>query len=174
MLVSRIETPVGTMIAGSVAEGICLFEFGDRDTLEATIGKIKKHVQQEITEGENAHIKSLRTQVDEYFSGTRKVFDIPLVMHGTEFQKKVWNELLKIPYGAVISYRRQACLLKSPLSVRAVAGANGMNRIAVIIPCHRVTGSDGSLTGYGGGLDRKRWLLNHEKKYSLPFNSTLF
>lgn len=175
MLVSRIETQIGTMIAGSVEEGICMFEFSDMNTLEAEFSDIKKYLQQEITEGENTHIKNLRIQIDEYFSGIRKVFDIPLVIHGTVFQKMVWNELLKIPYGSTISYRQQADALKSPLSIRAVAGANGMNRTAIIIPCHRVIGSNGSLTGYGGGLHRKKWLLDHEKKHSgLPFDNTLF
>ena len=175
MLTSKIETPLGIMIAGSVDEGICMCEFSDRKNLEVQFNNLKQYLQNEITEGENEHIKNLRFQLNEYFAGTRKCFDIPLVTHGTEFQKKVWNELLNIPYGATKSYRQQADTLKSPLSVRAVANANGMNRIAIIIPCHRVIGSNDSLTGYAGGLHRKKWLLDHEKKHSVAVvNNTLF
>ena len=163
MLISEIETPLGIMIVGSVDDGICMCEFNDRKTLEAQLIKLKRYLQQEITEGAEGHIKNLRLQLNEYFAGTRKRFDIPLVTPGTEFQKKVWNELLNIPYGATISYRQQANALLNPLAVRAVANANGMNRIAIIIPCHRVIGSNGSLTGYAGGLDKKKWLLEHEK-----------
>ena len=175
MLIATIETQLGNMVAGSVEEGICLCEFSDRNTLEAELNDLKKYLQQEICEGENHHIKNLRLQLNEYFDGTRKLFDIPIIAPGTEFQKKVWNELLNIPYGATITYQQQSNALKNPLSIRAVASANGKNRISIIIPCHRVIGTDGSLTGYGGGLHRKKWLLNHEKKHAgKPFNNTLF
>jgi AraC family transcriptional regulator of adaptative response/methylated-DNA-[protein]-cysteine methyltransferase len=175
MLIAKIETQLGAMIAGSVEEGICMCEFSDRNTLESELNALKKYLQQEIHEGENDHIKNLRRQIDEYFAGTRKLFDIPLVTPGTEFQKKVWNELLNIPYGATRTYQQQAAALSNPLAIRAMASANGMNRISIIIPCHRVIGSDGSLTGYGGGLHRKKWLLDHEKKHSgAPFENTLF
>jgi len=175
MLIAKIETQLGDMIAGSVDEGICMCEFSDRNTLKAELDDLKKYLQQEIVEGENDHIKNLRLQLSEYFAGVRKLFDIPLVIPGTEFQKKVWNELLNIPYGYTISYRQQAEALKNPLAIRAVASANGMNRISIIIPCHRVIGSNGSLTGYGGGLHRKKWLLDHEKTNSnMPFENTLF
>ena len=123
-------------------------------------------MNESIEEGENEHLTALRKQLDEYFSGNRKEFNIPLVTPGTDFQKAVWKELLEIPYGTTRSYQEQADALNRPDSVRAVANANGMNRISIIIPCHRVIGSDGSLTGYGGGLKRKKWLLDHEKKYS--------
>ena len=175
MLISNIETQLGVMIAGAVDEGICMCEFSDRNTLEAELNDLKRYLKQEIIEGENDHIKNLRLQLNEYFAGTLKFFDIPLVTPGTEFQKKVWNELLNIPYGVTRSYKQQAAALNNPLSIRAVANANGMNRIAIIIPCHRVIGSDGSLTGYAGGLHRKKWLLDHEKKHSgTTLNNTLF
>ena len=175
MLIARIETQLGDMIAGSVEEGICMFEFGDRNTLSTEYNDLKRYLQQEIYEGENDHIRNLRLQINEYFVGIRKLFDIPLITPGTEFQKKVWNELLNIPYGSVITYRQQADALKNSLAIRAIANTNGMNRIAIIIPCHRVIGSNGSLTGYGGGLHRKKWLIEHEKKHSgMPFDNTLF
>ena len=175
MLISKVATQLGTMIIGSVDEGICMCEFSDKNTLETELNDLKRYLKQEIIERENDHTINLRFQIDEYFAGIRKSFDIPLVMYGTEFQKKVWNELLNIPYGTTISYRQQAIALNNPLSIRAVAKANGMNRIAIIIPCHRVIGSNGSLTGYAGGLHRKKWLLEHEKKYSgISFDDTLF
>lgn len=105
------------------------------------------------------------TQFDEYFSGRRKVFDFPIKQAGTEFQQKVWDELIKIPFGKTISYLQLAQRLGDAKSIRAAASANGRNKLNIIVPCHRVIGSDGSLTGYGGGLSRKKWLLDHENKY---------
>jgi methylated-DNA-[protein]-cysteine S-methyltransferase len=104
------------------------------------------------------------TQLDEYFAGKRQVFDLPIKQTGTEFQQGVWNELLEIPYGKTISYGQQSKLMNNPLGIRAIASANGKNKLWVIVPCHRVIGSDGSLTGYAGGLWRKKWLLAHEAK----------
>ena len=111
----------------------------------------------------------------EYFAGIRKEFCLPLVNPGTDFQLRVWKELLMIPFGVTRSYQDQADALGNHSSVRAVANANGMNRIAIIIPCHRVIGANGSLTGYGGGLKRKKWLIDHEKRYSgQPYEKNLF
>jgi methylated-DNA-[protein]-cysteine S-methyltransferase len=101
-------------------------------------------------------------QLDEYFAGTRRTFDIALGMQGTEFQLAVWNELLRIPFGETISYAELARRIGRPAAVRAVGAANGANPIPVIVPCHRVIGTNGSLTGYGGGIQRKQWLLAHE------------
>ena len=105
-------------------------------------------------------------QFDEYFSRKRKIFDLPVKQEGTEFQQKVWNELIKIPYGKTISYLQLAQQLGDVKSIRAAASANGRNKLNIIVPCHRVIGSDGSLVGYGGGLPRKKWLLDHENKYA--------
>jgi methylated-DNA-[protein]-cysteine S-methyltransferase len=104
------------------------------------------------------------TQIDGYFNGKRKIFDLPLDLKGTEFQKKVWNELLKIPFGKTISYKELSIRMDNLKAIRAVAAANGANPVSIIVPCHRVIGSDGSLTGYAGGLWRKRWLLEHESR----------
>jgi methylated-DNA-[protein]-cysteine S-methyltransferase len=106
------------------------------------------------------------TQFDEYFSGRRKVFELPVKQEGTPFQQKVWNELIKIPFGKTVSYLQLAQRLGDVKSIRAAASANGRNKLNIIVPCHRVIGSDGSLTGYGGGLPRKKWLLEHENKYA--------
>jgi len=163
------------MIAGAVEEGICLLEFSDRKILSSEYRDLKKYLATEIEEGENIHTLNLKKQLAEYFHGVRKMFDIQLIIPGTIFQQMVWNELLSIPYGITRTYMEQAEALRKPESIRAVANANGMNRIAIIIPCHRVIGSDGSLTGYGGGLKRKKWLLDHEKRHSgQAFDQLLF
>ena len=162
----KIDTPLGDMVAGATDDGVCLLEFCDRRMLPVEYKDLEKLLKTALVDGDNAHLKMLRRQLSEYFNGTRKVFEISLVTPGTDFQKSVWMELLEIPYGTTRSYQEQAVALSRPGSVRAVANANGMNRISIIIPCHRVIGSDGSLTGYGGGLKRKKWLLDHEKKYS--------
>ncbi len=111
-------------------------------------------------------LKDGLNQIDEYFSGKRKVFSLKLDPSGTKFQKSVWRQLEKIPYGAVVSYGRIAGIIGKPEASRAVGNANGRNPIPIIIPCHRVVGSDGRLTGYGGGLWRKEWLIKHEKDFS--------
>ncbi|UCA56992.1 MULTISPECIES: methylated-DNA--[protein]-cysteine S-methyltransferase [Aequorivita] len=107
-------------------------------------------------------IQQVKKQFEEYFEGKRKDFNIKLSPHGTEFQKKVWRELLNIPFGKTVSYQQIANTLGDPKVIRAAASANGKNPISIVIPCHRVIGSDGSLTGYAGGLHRKKWLLEHE------------
>jgi len=172
---TRIETEIGTMIAGATDNGICLFEFSDRRMLKTEYKDLAKYLKTTIEEGENFHFIALRQQISEYFEGIRKEFTLPLVTPGTPFQQIVWKELTKIPFGTTRSYHEQSVALGKPKSVRAVANANGMNRISIIIPCHRVIGSDGNLTGYGGGLRRKKWLLDHEKQYSgKPIDLELF
>jgi AraC family transcriptional regulator of adaptative response/methylated-DNA-[protein]-cysteine methyltransferase len=162
----KIDTPLGEMIAGATDEGVCLLEFSDRRMLSNEFKTLKFLLKTTLEDGENNHLNDLREQLDEYFDGKRKEFSIPIIMPGTEFQQTVWKKLLQIPYGSTRSYQEQAATLGRPDSVRAVANANGMNRISIVIPCHRVIGADGRLTGYGGGLERKKWLLDHEKKYS--------
>lgn len=173
--ITKIETELGIMIAGAVDEGICLLEFSDRRMLPSEYKDLQRYFKTAIQEGENMHFKTLRKQLKEYFKGTLKEFSIPLITPGTAFQQTVWQELMNIPYGTTRSYHEQSVALGNPDSIRAVANANGMNRVAIIIPCHRVIGSDGHLTGYGGGLKRKKWLLDHEKKYSgKPVDLSLF
>jgi methylated-DNA-[protein]-cysteine S-methyltransferase len=109
-------------------------------------------------------LKKCLKQLDEYFKGKRQNFSLELQLEGTDFQKKVWEQLQKIPYGETASYKDVAVAIGNEKAVRAVGGANGMNNIAIIIPCHRVIGADGNLVGFGGGLWRKVWLLNHEKQ----------
>lgn len=155
----RIETPLGTMIACSTEKGICLLEFSDRKMLETELKSIAKILNATIIQGSNQHFEQLENELHDYFEGRRQVFSVPLHPLGTDFQTKAWSALQAIPYGITKSYKEQAMAIGNPEGVRAIANANGMNRISILIPCHRVIGSDGNLTGYGGGLWRKQYLL---------------
>jgi AraC family transcriptional regulator, regulatory protein of adaptative response / methylated-DNA-[protein]-cysteine methyltransferase len=159
-----IETPLGLMYSCASEKGICLLEFTDRRLLNTEFKELIKYYDSKIIPGESQYFPVLKNELNEYFQGKRQEFTIPLDTPGTAFQKQVWEQLLKIPYGKTISYKTQAEAIRNPNAVRAVANANGHNRISIIIPCHRVIGEHGSLTGYGSGLSRKRWLLEHEKK----------
>ena len=160
---TRLETPLGTMIACANTDGVCLLEFADRRMLETELNHLRKRLGATIIQGKNKHLDELSTELEDYFRGNLKEFTVPLVQIGTDFQKDVWYELLKIPFGQTRSYKQVAQAISQPSAVRAVANANGMNKIAIIIPCHRVIGNNGHLTGYGGGLWRKKWLLDHEQ-----------
>jgi AraC family transcriptional regulator of adaptative response/methylated-DNA-[protein]-cysteine methyltransferase len=160
--ITRITTPLGPMLAGATDKGICLFEFADRRMLETQLTRIRKIFKAELISGSSHRFDVLNEQMEEYFAGKRKEFTFPLVIDGTPFQEKVWKALLEIPYGETRSYKDQAKMIGNPKAVRAVANANGDNRIAIIIPCHRVIGANGKLVGYGGGLWRKKYLLNLE------------
>jgi AraC family transcriptional regulator, regulatory protein of adaptative response / methylated-DNA-[protein]-cysteine methyltransferase len=162
--IHRITTPIGPMLAGATDKGLCLLEFTDRRMLEFELSELKRLLKANIIFGANKIFESLEKQLSEYFSGSRKSFDIQLNTPGTEFQNVVWKKLGEIPYGKTVSYKMQAVKIGNPSAVRAVAKANGFNRISIIIPCHRVIGENGNLTGYGGGIWRKKWLLDFEKK----------
>ena len=165
--IKDIETPIGKMRAGATDEGICLFDFEYRKSIESILKRISSGLNNEpFIAGAHPYIDNLEKQVNEYFLGVRKEFDLPLHLVGTSFQRQVWEGLLQIPYGETRSYKAQSIFLGNEKAIRAVAGANGENGIAIIIPCHRVIGENGSLTGYGGGLWRKKWLLEHEAKFS--------
>ena len=174
IMMDRLTTPLGPMFVCATDNGVCLLEFVDRKMLETEFGDLQKRLNAKIIAGENHHIRKVKMQLAEYFSGDRKSFDIALDTPGTDFQQKVWNALLDIPPGETRSYKQVAGALGSEDAVRAVAAANGANRVAIIIPCHRVIGSDGSLTGYAGGLERKKWLLIHERKMLATPEGLLF
>lgn len=159
----RFTTPIGPMFAGSTDKGLCLLEFTDRRMLETEFKDLRKRLNAVILPGETAILSQTQAELGEYFEGIRKNFSVPLDTPGTPFQQSVWQVLGEIPYGETRSYKEQAIAIQNPKAVRAVASANGHNRVAIIIPCHRVIGADGSLTGYGGGLHRKKWLLDFEK-----------
>ncbi len=166
--ITRIPTPLGPMLAGATDEGICLLEFIDRRMIETQLKRLTRLLGAPCVPGTHPHFEPLHRQLDDYFAGTRKAFDLPLVLPGTPFQKSVWTALQRIPYGSTRSYQAQAEWIKRPTAVRAVAKANGDNRIAIIIPCHRVIGKNGKLVGYGGGIWRKQYLLDHEKNHGSP------
>jgi AraC family transcriptional regulator of adaptative response/methylated-DNA-[protein]-cysteine methyltransferase len=162
--VTRLLTPLGPMFAGAVKDGICLLEFADRRMLETQLARLRRLYGAEFVPGDSPHFKTLSAQLEEYFAGRRREFSVPLAAAGTPFQERVWTVLRGIPYGITRSYQEQAEILGEPRSIRAVARANGDNRIAILIPCHRVIGKNGKLVGYGGGLWRKQYLLNLEQK----------
>ena len=157
-----IETPLGPMVAGAVAEGICLLEFTDRRMLETQLARVGESFRLPVLPGDNVTLRQLRVELAEYFARKRNTFTVPLVYPGTPFEQTVWNGLLRIPYGETCSYRDLAQALGRNGAARAVGAANGRNRIAILIPCHRVVNQDGDLGGYGGGLWRKRILLDLE------------
>jgi len=160
--ITRILTPIGPMFAGATEEGICLLEFTDRRMLDTQIARLRKLLKAEFIPGENIHFLELDKQLKEYFDKKRKTFDLSLVIPGTEFQTKTWSKLQSIPYGETRTYQQQANEVGKTKAVRAVATANGDNRISIIIPCHRVIAKNGDLAGYGGGLWRKQYLLDLE------------
>ena len=164
ILLSRTTTPLGPMFIAATDKGICMIEFVDRRMLETEFKDLQRLLKSKIITGENKHIIQAKNELKEYFEGKRKQFDVPLDHPGTDFQNQVWNGLKDIPFGETRSYQQQAKHINNPKAVRAVGTANGYNRISIVVPCHRVIGKDGNLTGYGGGLERKRWLLEHEAK----------
>jgi len=167
-----IDTELGTMAAYASVHGLCYLEFSPSEGREKLSGKI---ANREVVFEANGHLQNLERELKEYFDGKRKAFSIPLDTIGTPFQKSVWEELLKIPYGATRTYMKQSIAVGNPKSIRAVASANGQNKIAILIPCHRVIGDNGNLTGYAGGIHRKKWLLDHERKFSgQPIQGDLF
>jgi AraC family transcriptional regulator of adaptative response/methylated-DNA-[protein]-cysteine methyltransferase len=155
-------SPLGPMIAGATSEGVCLLEFSDRRMLEAQLTTVRRYFDLPAVPGSNPQLQRLETELAGYFAGTLKQFTVPLVFPGTDFQRKVWGELLKIPYGQTCSYEDIARAVGDRKAVRAVGRANGLNRIAIVIPCHRVVNKNGDLGGYGGGLRRKQFLLDLE------------
>lgn len=166
ILISRLTTPLGPMFVCATENGICLLEFVDRRMLETEFRDLQKRLNANIIAGENVHIDQIRREIEEYFKGTLKNFKVELETPGTDFQNLVWRNLQEIRYGESSTYQEQAAKIKNPKAARAVASANGYNRIAIVIPCHRVLGKNGEMTGYGGGIERKRWLLNHERAHS--------
>ena len=164
LLIHRFTTPIGPMFVCASERGVCLLEFVDRRMLETEFSDLQRLLNARIIAGQNEHIRQAENEIAEYFAGKRLRFTLALDTPGSEFQRRVWQALAEIPCGESTHYQAVAETLNKPTAARAVAAANGANRIAIVIPCHRVIGKDGSMTGYGGGVARKRWLLEHEKK----------
>lgn len=166
ILIHRFTTPLGPMFVCATEQGSCLLEFADRRMLETEFRDLQRLFNARIIAGENALTRQTEQEMAEYFAGSRRRFDVMLDTPGSEFQLAVWRCLQTVPYARTDHYQAIAERIGKPGAVRAVAGANGANRVAIIIPCHRIIGKDGALTGYGGGLPRKKWLLEHEQKYA--------
>ncbi|WP_299461702.1 methylated-DNA--[protein]-cysteine S-methyltransferase, partial [uncultured Microscilla sp.] len=165
ILINRLTTPLGPMFVAATDQGICLLEFVDRKMLETELKDLQRLLQAQIMVGENQYIEQAKTEVAAYFEGKLQVFEVPLDTPGTDFQQLVWGALQNVPYGKTATYQQQAKRIDNVQAVRAVGTANGANRVSIIVPCHRVIGKNGQLTGYGGGLERKRWLLDFERKH---------
>ncbi len=162
IMVTWIESPLGPLIAGATEKNLVLLEFTDRRMLEAQLRTLGRIFGRVMVPGNNVVLKQLRGELERYFSGSLQVFTVPLEFPGSEFQRRVWKGLLGIPYGTTLSYEGLARRIGVPRGQRAVGHANGLNRIGIVIPCHRVVNKDGKLGGYGGGVWRKKWLLNLE------------
>lgn len=166
-IVTTLETPLGTMLAGAIDRGVCLLEFHDRRALRTELADLARRFRAPVVAAPEegslpGHLREIRDQLGAYFRGELRVFSVPLVAPGTAFQARVWDALRAIPYGQTCSYGDIARGIGQPDACRAVGAANGANRIAIVIPCHRVIESNGKLRGYGGGLHRKRFLLELE------------
>ena len=159
------KTKIGEMILGSFDGSLCLLDFRYRKMRKSVDNRIKQGLNAEFIEQDDELVVKSKQQLDEYLAGERKEFDIPIITVGTNFQLNVWEALLKIPYGKTASYLQLAKDIGNPKAVRTVANANGANAIGIIIPCHRIIGSNGELTGYAGGLAAKKRLLKLEGSF---------
>jgi AraC family transcriptional regulator of adaptative response/methylated-DNA-[protein]-cysteine methyltransferase len=159
-----LETPLGPMLAIAGDRGLELLEFVDRRALETELRELRRSLCGVIVPGDHPILRQTRKELSEYFESRRREFTMPLNQRGSEFQLKAWGALCRIPYGETRSYSDMAREVGSPAAVRAIGRVNGQNRIAIIVPCHRVIRADGTLCGYGGGRWRKQWLLEHEQQ----------
>ena len=164
VITTAFETPLGPMLAGAVDDGLCLLEFTDRRILEAHATRLRGLLKHRLVAGDHPHLTHIRDELARYFEGTLTAFTVPIVFNGTAFEERVWHALTRIPYGETSSYAQLAAAIDVPNGQRAVGRANGLNRISIVIPCHRVVNGDGALGGYGGGLWRKHWLLALERR----------
>ncbi|MDJ0656728.1 MAG: methylated-DNA--[protein]-cysteine S-methyltransferase [Xanthomonadales bacterium] len=164
ILVRRIVTPLGAMVAGATGQGVCLLEFSDRRAFERQVKTLMGRLNAVLLPGTNTYLDRLDDELQQYFDGALSEFSVPLQVPGTPFQQMVWKHLRQVPYATTTSYGELAARIGRPTASRAVARANGDNRLAILIPCHRVVGANGDLTGYGGGLWRKQRLLDIEMR----------
>lgn len=164
LFMRQLQTPLGPMRAIGGDCGLVLCEFDDRPMLTKQLARVERLFGETAESGDHPILDQTAAELHEYFHATRETFTIPLALEGTPFQTAIWNELLNIPFGRTTSYDALAERVGRPGSARAVGRANGDNRLAIIVPCHRVINGDGSLSGYGGGRHRKRWLITHEAR----------
>lgn len=161
--IQRYQIDIGELLIGSSGDRLCLLWFGTNEVGKAVEDLISKKLDAEFVEQSDEVLEQTMKQVDEYLNGNRKEFDMPLLMLGTDFQRRVWKALTRVPYGATSTYGQIAEAIDSPRAVRAVGNATSVNPISIIVPCHRIIGGDGGLVGYGGGLSVKRRLLELER-----------
>jgi methylated-DNA-[protein]-cysteine S-methyltransferase len=174
IIIEYFKTPVGELILGAYHEKLCLCDWRYRKMRPTIDKRMQEGLNASFTEGETTVTETAKHQLNEYFSADRTDFDIPLLMVGSSFQKTVWNELMKIPFGKTESYLGLSRKIGNEKAIRSVAAANGANAISIIVPCHRIIGSDGRLTGYGGGLQAKRKLLQLEMHNQVSDQLKLF
>jgi len=167
----HLTTPLGSMLAMAEASGVVLLEFRDRPALPKELDDLRHNYRYAAVPGDHAHLRTLEDQLSRYFSGSLTAFGVPICAPGSAFDKSVWLALSAIPYGAIRTYAQLAQAIGRPTAVRAVAGANGRNRLAILLPCHRVVASDGGLGGYGGGMARKAFLLKIERQKAASENN---
>ena len=165
---TSLATPLGPMLAIASDEGLSLLEFTDRRAIEGQLQRLERHVSGSFARGEHPLLDQLEVELAEYFAGARQRFEVPLHLAGSPFQEAVWQGLLQIPYGETRSYAQLAAAIGRPSSSRAVGRANGDNRLAIVVPCHRVVRADGHLSGYAGGVGRKQALLELEGSSPRP------
>ncbi len=158
-----IETKLGNMVAIADDASLIALEFADKKNLRLELEALVIKERAQVTSGENAILQMLRDELNGYFKGSLMNFSTPIRLIGTEFQKQVWHALIKTPYGITSTYKLQATSIGRAKSYRAVASANGANRLAIVVPCHRIIGSNGHLSGYAGGIEKKRLLIEHER-----------
>jgi len=166
LISTTIDTPLCPMRAAATERGVCLLEMGSPERRSRAVSELEAACGEPMIEGEHPLLDQLTDELGAYFAGECRSFSIPLDTPGTPWQRRVWDELIRIPFGETVSYARVATRLAKPGGSRAVGLANGRNRVSIVIPCHRVIASDGALHGYGGGIDRKRWLLDHERAHT--------
>lgn len=166
IVISWVDSPVGPLVTATTDEGICLLEFSELKRIDRQTDSMRAAFDLPVVPGEHPHLTQLHKELKSYFEGKLKTFKVPLDFPGTPFQVKVWRALLDIPYGETRSYEDIARIVNNPNAVRAVGTTNGRNRIAIVIPCHRVLNKGGTLGGYGGGLRRKEFLLDLERTHS--------
>ncbi|HEX9635834.1 MAG TPA: methylated-DNA--[protein]-cysteine S-methyltransferase [Candidatus Limnocylindria bacterium] len=163
-VVAMLRTPLGRMLAGATDDGICLLEFTDRPMLPTQLEVLEHRLGRPVVAGRHPHLDRLQAQLDEYFAKARTSFDVPVVVPGSPFQERTWSQLRAIPVGETLSYEELAERVGRPGAQRAVGTANGANRVALVIPCHRVVRKSGETGNYGGGRWRKAWLVAHEQR----------
>lgn len=169
ILVQEFHSSIGQLLIGSAGDSLCLLDFKYRRMRKSIDQRLMKFLGAEMVQGSSPVISSTIEQVEAFLSGNRKVFDVQVLLCGSAFQKSVWQYLLQVPYGETRSYGQMARELGNPAGVRAVASANGANAISLVVPCHRIIGHDGSLTGYAGGLAIKKRLLRLESAQGTLF-----